>query len=180
MTDIKEEETSGSITASQLSENQNKYLIEEMKAARARIDEEIKTMNQFEILSIAAIWATYYAFFSFKVIDPAAMIVLAFVPFVICVYGIFRYRAHADVIRIHERYIKLYIEKTIFTADSKPQGLVRYYDRKKRSLLKFARYAFWWTLVALSFAVLVVAITSPEKISRVHSLTSTSVAGGQK
>ena len=75
------------------------YLIEEMKAARARIDENIKTMNQFEILSIGAIWATYGAFFSFKISAPAALVFLASIPVLICTYGLFRYRAHADVIR---------------------------------------------------------------------------------
>jgi hypothetical protein len=155
-------------SSAELSEFQREYLIEEMKAARTRIDEEIKTMNQFEILSIAAIWTTYWAFFSFSVKDHAALVLLTFIPFVVCVYGVFRYRAHADVVRIHERYIKLYIERSVFTVDSKPQGLVRYYDRRKRSLLKFARYTFWWTLLFLSFALLVIAVACPEILTRIH------------
>ena len=48
-------------------EYKNEYLLEEMKAARNRIDEEIKIINQFEILSISAIFATYYLFLSFKI-----------------------------------------------------------------------------------------------------------------
>ena len=163
-----EAESSEVTTADKLSEPQMTYLVEEMRAARSRIDEEIKTMNQFEVLSIAAIWAIAWAFFSFKISDPGTLRLLAFVAFAVCIYGIFRYRAHADVVRIHERYIKLYIEKTVFTVDSKPQGLVRYYDRKKRSLLKYARLTFWWILVALSFAVFVVAIVSPEKLRLAH------------
>ncbi|MFA6267808.1 MAG: hypothetical protein WC670_19085 [Pseudolabrys sp.] len=152
-----------------------KYLIEEMKAARLRIDEEIKTMNQFEILSIAAIWAIYGAFLTFKILDHGALVVMTTVPFAICVYGVFRYRAHADVVKIHERYIKHSIEAAFFPGDA--GGLVRYYDKKKRSLLRTARLTFWVALSALTFAILVVAVVCPERLTQVYPKTP-SVVGG--
>jgi hypothetical protein len=107
------------------------YLIEEMKAARLRIDEEIKTINQFEILCITAIFAAYYIFLYFRIINIGGLVFISIIPVVICAYGLFRYRAHADVIKIHERYIKFHIEKTIFDGSSRPRGLVKYYDQKK-------------------------------------------------
>jgi hypothetical protein len=159
---------------SALSKHEIEYLIEEMKAARQRIDEEIKTMNQFEILSITAIWVTYWAFLFFKITDYGALIVICFIPVLICVYGIFRYRAHADVVRIHERYIKLYIEKTIYSETNRPRGLVRYYDRKKRSLLKIARLSFWIAIFLISFGIFIAVVVAPEKITQIHSAAPTS------
>jgi|GEM_PF-4736479 len=149
------------------SKEQKGYLLEEMKAARSRIDAEIKTMNQFETLSIGAIGATYGAFFSFKISAQAPLIFLAFITVLICVYGLFRYRAHADVVRIHEDYIKLRIESSVFGASER--GLVQYYDDNKRSLLKFWRLVFWYSLIVVSLAILLFSICSPEKLASLHA-----------
>jgi hypothetical protein len=160
-----------------LDENTYKYLSEEMKSARARIDDEIKTINNFEIVSVSAVFASYYLFLSFKIVDYYAIILISFIPFLICIYGVFRYRAHADVVKIHENYIKFHIERRVFGKKKFSSGLVRYYDRKKRSLLKYARYAFWGFLTVVTLSVFVIAIGWPEKVTRVHNFSTSRVSG---
>ena len=112
-----------------------------MKAARLRIDAEIATMNQFEILSLTTIGAIYFLFFQFRITDRGGLIFLSSLPVAISAYGIFRYRAHAHIVELHERYIKDRIEKFIFPPPD-DGGLVTYYDKEKRRLLKHARLTF--------------------------------------
>jgi len=153
---------------SALDDQKNSYLIEEMKVARQRMDAEIITMNQFEILSFTSIGAIYVAFFQFKIVDHAALVFLSFLSVAICAYGIFRYRAHADIIKIHEDYIKEKIESTVFGGEGrKGEGLVVFYDSKKRSLLIWARLVFWGAIFLVSFAIFILAIACPEYLIRV-------------
>lgn len=68
---------------------QQQFSIEEMKVARSRIDQEIATMNNFEIVSVkAAIGAIYLIFFSQRITDQAALIVISALPS-LCVAMVF-------------------------------------------------------------------------------------------
>jgi hypothetical protein len=142
------------------------YLIEEMKAARQRIDAEITTMNQFEILSITSIGAIYLIYFQFKIVDRGGLVFLTLLPVLICAYGLFRYRAHAAIVRIHEEYIKEKIETKIFPPSER--GLVGFYDERKRSQLKQARLTFWTIIFLISFTIFILAIFCPEYILRIN------------
>jgi hypothetical protein len=146
------------------------YLVEEMKAARQRIDAEIATMNQFEVLSITSIGAIYLIFFQFKIVDPAGLIFLSLLPVLICGYGLFRYRAHAAIVRIHEEYIKEKIETKVLGLGEK--GLVGFYDDKKRSTLKQARFTFWTVIFLISFSIFILAAVCPEYILRINPPSS--------
>jgi hypothetical protein len=141
------------------------FRMEEMKVARSRIDQEISTMNNFEFASVAAMGAIYLIFFSQKIADPAALVVLSLLPVIICIYGLFRYRGHASIVQVHEEYIKTLEEKFL----SAP-GLVGHYDDNKSGQLKRARFAFWGIILALSFTVFVVALSCPEKLTRIHNI----------
>jgi hypothetical protein len=151
----------------------HQYLLEEMKAARQRIEAEINIMNRFEILSISVVGAIYFTFFQFKISNQSALVTLSLLPTLICVYGVFRYRAHADVVRIHEGYVKN-IERQIQELDGseKFQGLVTFYDAQKRSRLKYARYAFWTVMFLLSFTILILALFCPGHLATIHTKNS--------
>ncbi|PZU84538.1 MAG: hypothetical protein DI528_14395 [Shinella sp.] len=138
-------------------------MLEEMKAARLRIDEDIRTMNQFEVLSIIAIGLIYWFMISEKLDSYFLLIIITAFPVLIAGYGLVRYRAHAAVIRVHDKYIKFHIERAIYGRTSL-RGLVRYYDRKKDSSLRNARFAFWGIIFLISFAIFIVAIVAPEKL----------------
>jgi hypothetical protein len=142
---------------------EEQYRLEEMKTARARIDQEISTMNNFEIVSVAAMGAVYLTFFSQHISDHAALIVLSSLPIIICGYGLLRYRAHASIVQVHEEYIKRLERK--FLGES---GLVGHYDENKSGQLKQARFAFWIIIFLLSFAIFVIAIACPQKLTQVH------------
>ncbi|MDQ0457151.1 hypothetical protein [Rhizobium paknamense] len=139
------------------------YLQEEMKTARMRIDEEIRTMNQFEILSIIAIGLIYWFLVGGQVKNTFVVGVVSFFPVLISIYGIFRYRAHAEIIQINEKYIKFHIERTIF-GKSSLKGIVKYYDRKKTGNLKIARYVFWILISIIAICIFTISVVSPEKI----------------
>jgi len=145
------------------------YLVEEMKSARQRIDAEITTMNQFEVLCLTSIGAIYFLFFQFRIVDHGRVVFLASLPVLISAYGLFRYRAHADIVKIHEEYIKTKIEK-YFYETSDHGGLVGYYDAEKRGLLKLARLSFWTLVFLLSFSILVLATFCPELLTRIIPL----------
>ncbi|MDQ1186789.1 MULTISPECIES: hypothetical protein [Agrobacterium] len=144
------------------------YLLEEMKAARTRIDEEIRTMNQFEILSMVAVGLIYWLVLSAESLRPLALALSAFFPVLISGYGIFRYRAHAHVIKVHEAYIKIHIERKIFGRTSL-SGLVKYYDRKKTGNLKTARFTFWIVAFCISLSLFVVCLVAPEMVRKMDN-----------
>jgi Ca2+/Na+ antiporter len=139
----------------------NKYRIEEMKTARQRIDAEILSMNQFEFASFAVIGAVYILVFQYNIRLQPLLSLLAFFPVILCAYGIFRYRAHADVVKIHEEYIKENIESHFY---GEHRGLVGHYDNNKRSLLKYARMIFWGIILLIFFSILIISIACPEMI----------------
>jgi hypothetical protein len=145
-------------------DTKDQYLIGEMQACRGRIDQEIAAMNKFETVSVIAIGAIYWLFFSERIQDQAAIVLLTALPVIICAYGLFRYRAHASIVQVHEAYVKSVEAKVL-----KEPGFVTHYDSNKSSLLKYARVVFWSVMLAMSFALLVVAVVCPEKISRVHN-----------
>ncbi len=147
---------------------EEQFRIEEMKAARGRIDQEISTMNNFEFASVAAMGAVYLIFFSQRLSDHAALIVISSLPVIICVYGLFRYRAHASIVQVHEEYIKV-LELKLLSS----KGLVGHYDDNKTGQLKRARIAFWAVIFLLSFAIFIVAVACPRKLAQVHSVQST-------
>jgi hypothetical protein len=151
------------------------FSIEEMKAARGRIDQEIATMNNFEIVSVAAIGAIYLAFFSQRISDHYALMVLTALPVIVCGYGLFRYRAHASIVQVHEEYIKI-LEKQFLDRS----GLVGHYDENKTGQLKLARFAFWTIIFLLSFAVFIVSVACPEKLTRIHPLIPPVSSGSAK
>lgn len=148
---------------------EEQFRIEEMKAARGRIDQEISTMNNFEIVSVAAMGAIYFTFFSQRISDHVALVVLSMLPVIVCGYGLFRYRAHASIVQVHEEYIK-----TLETKFLGRSGLVGHYDENKTGQLKRARFAFWVIILLLSFAVFIVAISCPDKITRIHPVQTNS------
>jgi hypothetical protein len=139
------------------------FSIEEMKAARGRIDQEIATMNNFEIVSVAAVGAIYLTFFSQRISDHSALVFLTALPVIVCGYGLFRYRAHASIVQVHEEYIKILEKQFLDRA-----GLVGHYDENKTGQLKQARFAFWTIIFLLSFAVFTIAIACPEILTRIH------------
>ena len=145
-------------------DTKEQYLIEEMQACRGRIDQEIAAMNKFETVSVIAIGAVYWLFFSEHIKDQAAIVLLTALPVIICAYGLFRYRAHASIVQVHEAYVKSVEMKVL----NEP-GFVTHYDNNKSGLLKYARIAFWSVMLAISFTLLVIAMVCPEKISRVHN-----------
>jgi hypothetical protein len=49
------------------------FKLEELNVARERIDREIATMNNFEIVSVAAMGAIYLVFFSQHIVDRGAL-----------------------------------------------------------------------------------------------------------
>lgn len=143
------------------------YLLEEMKAARFRIDEEIRTMNQFEILTIIAIGLIYWLILSAENISHLSLSFASFFPVLITAYGIFRYRAHAHVVKVHEAYVKMHVERTVFGKMSL-KGLVKYYDRKKNGTLKTARFAFWVATFCISLSLFVICLVAPEKVRQME------------
>jgi len=150
------------------------FRIEEMKAARSRIDQEISTMNNFEFASVAAMGAIYLIFFSQRISDHAALIVLSSLPVIICGYGLFRYRGHASIVQVHESYLKALENRFL----NQP-GLVGHYDENKTGQLKNARFAFWIIIFLLSFAVFVVAVVAPQKLSRIHNSSAASASSSR-
>lgn len=148
------------------------YLVEEMKAARTRVEEEIKSINQFEILAMSIIGAIYFLFFNFRIVDPGLIRTLSLLPIVVCFYGFARYTAHRDVIRIHEQYIRDVIEPTFFQSD-RNYGLVFFYDDRKRSLLKYARYLLWLTVLGFAGIFAVFAFWMPDYVASFHGSTKT-------
>lgn len=147
-----------------ISDFESKYMIEEMKAARVRIEEEIKAINQFEVFSLTVIGAMYFVFFQFKIQDAGLIRVLSLLPVAICLYGIARYTAHRDVIRIHEEYVKKIEEKVFVNLG----GLVSYYDREKASRLKYARYLFWSAILGFAVIFSFFAFKNPEYVASFH------------
>jgi len=146
---------------------QEQFRIEELKAAHNRIDQEIATMNNFEIVSVFAMGAIYFTFFSQKITDHTALIILFVLPAFVCAYGLFRYRAHASIIQVHEEYLKDLEQR--FLGSDKKTGLVRHYDETKTGQLKVARFAFWGMMLIFSMAVAAIAVVSPDVLVRVHA-----------
>jgi hypothetical protein len=95
--------------------------------------------------------------------------VLSALPVIVCGYGLFRYRAHASIIQVHEAYVEK-LEKDFL----KEGGLVHHYDEKKTGQLKQARFAFWFIILFLSFAVFVISVVCPHLLARVHNIQKTS------
>ncbi|MFT4276871.1 MAG: hypothetical protein QM576_10985 [Rhodopseudomonas sp.] len=143
--------------------SQEQFRVEELKAAHLRIDQEIATMNNFEIVSVFAIGAVYFTFFSQRVSDHGVLVILSLLPVIICGYGLFRYRGHASIVQVHEKYIKSLEEKFLGSP-----GLVGHYDANKSGQLKNARFAFWLIMFLLSFAVLVVSVVCPDRLAKSH------------
>lgn len=145
--------------------NQDQFKLEELKAAHTRIDHEIAAMNNFEIVSVVAIGAVYFTFFSQRIADHTALVVLFAVPAIVCAYGLFRYRGHASIVQVHESYIKK-LEKGFLGAS----GLVGHYDDNKSGQLKQARFAFWSVMLIFSALLCAIAVVSPDVLRRVHQM----------
>ncbi|MEH3144866.1 MAG: hypothetical protein PGN34_05860 [Methylobacterium frigidaeris] len=143
------------------------YLLEEVKSARSRIDQEISSMNSNEALNITYIAAIYLAYFQFKITDHWFLRLLSVLPVGIAMYGLVRYNAQRHVINIHESYIKS-AEDKIRLSQSDFRGLMTYYDAQKRSKLKYARWMLWGSLVIFTIIFSGAAFCYPEWISSIH------------
>jgi hypothetical protein len=144
--------------------NEEQFRFEELKAAHNRIDQEIAAMNNFEIVSVVAMGAIYFTFFSQRIADDTALVVLFSLPAVVCAYGLFRYRGHASIVQVHEAYIKKLEKK--FLRDT---GLVGHYDENKTGQLRQARFAFWSIMLLFSLVLAAIAVTSPQTFTKIHS-----------
>lgn len=163
-------EAVGFVSSAILSDYQYEYLIEEMKAAHNRIEEEVKSINQFEILAMSIIGAIYFLFFNFKIVDTGLIRALSLLPIAVCIYGLARYTAHRGVIAIHERYIKGVIEPAVFSENRK-FGLVFFYD-EERSLLQYAGYLLWFAVLLFVLIFSATAFWNPEYVASFHGVPS--------
>src|SRR3954468_110239 len=124
-----------------------KYVVEEMKIVRNRIDAEIASMNQYEILVMGFIGAVYALIFQYRIADRTILLMLAALPIIVAIYGYFRYRVISRVIRKHGLYLKE-IEATISVQEASFVGLATFWDSKPpRTHIGKIRSVFWFAII---------------------------------
>ena len=142
-----------------------KYVIEEMKVARDRINAEIAVMNQYEILVIGLIGAIYAVILQYRISDRTALFILTSLPAVVAVYGYFRYRVHAKVIIKHNSYLKK-LEKFVKARDKDFEGLATFWDTESsRTYIGTIRTYFWFFIIAIAAALMFLTHFYPDLLA---------------
>ena len=139
----------------------DKFIIEEMKVVRDRINYEIDVINRAEILSIGLVGAVVALIFQYKISSRIPLFVITSLPGLVGIYGYYRYRTHAEIIEKYNDYAKE-IEERIRQKDDAFVGLVTAYQANKRkSRIRTLRTWIWKAIIIFSIVLTVILQWDP-------------------
>lgn len=122
---------------------QEKLLIEEYKSCRELIAKNIDIIERTEVYAVAAAAALFV--FSLSATNKTIAVVSAWMPLVVAILGLMRFRGIDDTIdKINSYFIKL--EGRYATI-----GWTTFYrEKNKKKELKRTRYGIWFDMIAVS------------------------------
>jgi hypothetical protein len=127
-----------------------KYMIEEMKAVQQRMNADIEVMNKYEVFGVGLVGAILALIFQYKIADRSVLFLITALPALVGVYGHFRCRAHAKLVRRYNEYL-LKIESSLKRRDDAFVGFATSNDLSKiKSNIKAVRLSFWFAIILIS------------------------------
>lgn len=142
-----------------------------MKVARDRMNADIDVMNRYEVLSVGLVGAILALIFQYKIKDPGALFVITMLPAFVGVYGYFRFRAHAKLVRKHNDYL-MAIEKRLKCRDSSFIGLATSTkESEQKSHIKLVRSLFWIAIIVFSFVLTISTQLAPDWLATSVGIT---------
>jgi hypothetical protein len=143
-----------------------KYVVEEMKAVRERINAEIALVNRYEILYIGLVGVVYAVILQYKISDRITLLIITLLPVLVGVYGFLRYQSHQEIVDQYDSYL-IQIETFVKSKDTSFVGLTTFYHASPiRSHIRKLRSFFWISIVLLSVALTLVTQIDPERLAR--------------
>jgi len=138
-----------------------KYMIEEMKVAQTRMSTDIDVMNRYEVYGITLIGAILALIFQYRIADRYVLFVVTVLPALVGIYGHFRCRAHANLVRRYNEYL-LKIESTLKQRDRSFVGFATSNEASEiRSNIKKVRSSVWIAIIAISVILTIVTQLAP-------------------
>ncbi|WP_035964738.1 hypothetical protein [Bradyrhizobium sp. YR681] len=137
------------------------YIMEEMKVAQARMSADIDAMNRYEVYAVTLVGAILALIFQYKIVDRSVLLVVTVLPGLVGIYGHFRCRAHANLVKRYNEYL-LKIESSLKSRDDRFVGFATANQTSEiRSYIKTVRSSFWVAIIAISIGLTIATQLAP-------------------